>query len=131
MKYTVVPATVENCECEDCKAGRYFYNLFSWEDNKWQWAATSLQSYSNAQECKRHHYWGIKFEPEDTWEDATPIVEPEPVCYPEAQPGQGGMVELDKEALAKAAEAFKKHMLPQAPTGTGCSRRPEYRRHQP
>ena len=112
MKYTVVPATVDGCQCEDCRAGRHLYGLYQWKDNEWHWAATSLQSYASAQECKRLHPWFIQFEPGATWEDGTPIVEPEPVCSPEAQPGEGGMVELDKEALAKSAEAFKKHMLP-------------------
>jgi hypothetical protein len=51
-------------------------HLFLWVDNAWQWVGMSLRTYGSAEECKRHHWWGVKFRPADVWEDGTPIEEP-------------------------------------------------------
>ena len=112
MKYTVMPATVDGCACEDCKAGKHIYSLCRWRDNEWHWAATSMQSYASAEECKRHHYWGVQFGAGDTWEDGTPIEEPEEVRLQAAQAQPGEMVPLDQEALTKSLEALKRHVFP-------------------
>lgn len=107
MTYTVEPARVEGCDCEDCRAGRHLYSLLRWTGNEWQFVGISLQSYTSAEECKRSHRWGMQFAPEDTWEDGTPIVEPAP-NWP---PGSGRPVILDQAAFAKSAEALERHWL--------------------
>jgi hypothetical protein len=115
MKYTVKPAIVEGCDCEDCRAGRHIYLLYRLPANGSDWSAMSLQAYSSAEECKRNHYWGIEFGPDAKWEDGTPVVEPEPMreAHPDGgQASTGGMVKLDGEALRKSAELLERHWLP-------------------
>jgi hypothetical protein len=107
MKYTVTPAIVEGCNCEDCRAGRHIYLLYRLPATGKNWSGMSLQTYSSAEECKREHLWGIDFGPDATWEDGSPIVEPQPKH--ETQPDENGMVPLDADAFAKSAEALEKH----------------------
>ena len=52
--FTVEPETVEGCDCPDCRAGKHIYSLYEWSESGWQYAATSLQSYSSAEECKQN-----------------------------------------------------------------------------
>ncbi|MGO8926240.1 MAG: hypothetical protein ACLQU3_05035 [Limisphaerales bacterium] len=115
MKYTVKPAIVEGCDCEECRAGRHLYALYRLPEIGSNWSAMSLQTYSSAEECKQNHYWGIEFGPDDTWEDGTPIVESNaiPEAHPDGpQPSKGGMVPLNTEALQKSAKLLEKHWLP-------------------
>jgi len=109
MKYTVIAATADGCDCEDCRADRHIYSLYRWSAEEWRFAAISLQAYASAEECRRRHYWGLEFKPDDTWEDGTPIVEPDLAPSAELQSGTGGLVKLNTKALAKAAEALEKH----------------------
>jgi hypothetical protein len=121
MKYTVEPIVEANCDCEECRAGRHFYELGQWEGDHWHWCAFSLRPYASAKDCKRFHYWG-DFQPGDTWEDGTPISPPETAC-PEGQPScGGGMVRLNTQALASSFEAVLSHgprFQPGAPTPDG------------
>ena len=94
MKYTVKPLISAGCDCENCKAGRHLYSLNRWTDNGWEEVGFSLESYLNAEECQRKHYWGIRIAPGDTWADGTPVVEPPS----ETSPGNGETVELDQAA---------------------------------
>jgi hypothetical protein len=113
-KYTVLPMTRTDCDCEDCRAGKHLYELFRWTAGQWQSVAWSLQGYGSAEECKKNHYWGVAFQPGDTWEDGTPIVRPEDrrQTQPKTkEPGPRRMVPLDTDALRKSAEALKKHWL--------------------
>lgn len=107
MTYTVEPARVEGCACEDCRAGRHLYSLLRWTDDEWQFVGMSLQSYASAEECRRSHRWGMQFAPEDTWEDGTPIVEP----AAKSPPGTGGKVVLNNAAFQKSLEALERHCL--------------------
>ena len=111
MKYTVKPEIVQGCECEDCKAGRHIYALFRWKPDGWSWAATSLQTYSSADECKERHPWGIVFGPDAVWEDGTPVVDPEPMLTQRSKvpADAAGMVPLDMGALKKSADLLEKH----------------------
>ena len=123
MKYTVQPILDENCDCEFCKAGQHFYELGRWEGDHWDWCGVSLQTYASAADCKRFHYWGIAFGPGDTWEDGTPITEPEKVCSESPQPCAEGMVRLNTQALAASFEAVLSHgprvqLGPPAPDGS-------------
>jgi hypothetical protein len=80
MKYTVKPAIVEGCECEECKAGRHLYFLYRCSElESGRWSGVTLHTYASAQECKEDHYWGIRFGPDDVWEDGSPIVQPDPL----------------------------------------------------
>lgn len=115
MKYTVEPAIVEGCDCEDCKAGRHLYRLYRCPKKGSNWAAMSLHPYSSAEECKQKHYWGVNIGPDDTWEDGSPIVQPKPMreAHPDGRRSStGGMVMLNAEALQKSAELLEKHWLP-------------------
>jgi hypothetical protein len=106
--FTVEPETVEGCDCPDCLAGKHIYSLYRWTEIGWRFAATSLQSYSSAEECKQKHWWGIIFGPNAVWEDGQPVVEP----VLEERPDEarvGGKVVLDTEALQKSAELLEKH----------------------
>ena len=107
MIYTVKPAIVEGCNCEDCRAGRHIYLLYRLPANGSDWSAMGMQTYSSAEECKREHQWGLDFGPSDTWEDGAPIVVPE--RKHEAHPEEKGMVLLDAKAFAKSAAALEKH----------------------
>jgi hypothetical protein len=107
MIYTVKPAIVEGCNCEECGAGRHLYYLYRLPATGKDWSALSMQSYSSAEECKREHHWGLNFGADDTWEDGSPIVVPE--RKHEALPDENGMVLLDAEAFKKSAEALEKH----------------------
>ena len=109
MKHIVIPETVEGCDCEDCKGGRHIYSLFCWRDGEWSWRATSLLTYTSAEECKRKHPWMLVFGPEDTWEDGTPLVDPEPVRPAHCAEAVGGMVPLDAAAFKKSADLLEKH----------------------
>jgi hypothetical protein len=109
MRYTVKPETVEGCDCEDCKAGKHLYSLFRWTGRYWDWAATSLQPYTNAGECKRKHRWGIDFGVNAAWEDGEPVVEPQPERPAHADKVTGGRVPLDMVAFAKSAELLVRH----------------------
>jgi hypothetical protein len=109
MKYTVRAITKDDCNCEDCRAGRHLYELFQWEDGQWRWVGTVLQTYASAAECKGKHYWGLSFGPEDTWEDGTPIKDAVPTCADGEQGGTGERVALDADALMRSAEALAKH----------------------
>lgn len=111
MKFTVEPVTVENCDCEACKAGKHLYELHQWSDNQWQFVGVSLQSYASAQECKLNHYWGVQFTPEDTWEDGTPIVKLQKATPEEPPSGTERMVPLDTKAIAESFETLQKHWL--------------------
>jgi hypothetical protein len=112
MTYKVVPATVDGCDCEDCKAGRHIYCLYRWRADEWHFAAISLYTYASVQDCQRRHHWCLEFKPGDTWEDGSPIVEPELVPSPRRQALPGGGVVLDTTALAKSAEVLRKHWRP-------------------
>ena len=107
MKYSVEPATVEGCDCEDCRAGRHLYYLYRLPATGQNWSAMSLQTYSSPEECKREHRWGLNFGPDDTWEDGSPIVVPAP--QRRSPPDEHGMVMLDGKAFKKSAEALAKH----------------------
>ena len=110
MKYTVEPITVAGCDCEDCRAGEHLYELFRWQDERWHWVGISLQTYTSAEDCKQHHYWG-DFVPDDTWEDGAPMLEPTPKAgHSEVNPAGKGF--LNKKALLKSYEALKKHWQP-------------------
>ena len=113
-KYTVIPQTVEDCDCEDCRAGRHLYALYRWKNEEWQWAGTSLLAYESPEQCKREHDWFITFGPEDTWEDGTPIQIPKQADQPPAGPDKG-LVKLDTGALLRSAEQMFKHS-PSKPT---------------
>jgi hypothetical protein len=115
MKYTVEAETVHGCDCGDCRAGKHIYSLFQWTDGGWKWAAISLLSYSSVEECKAKHPWMIAFGPEDTWEDGSPLVDPDPVQTLHSKEGQLGpvrMVALDTRALAKSADLLERHWRP-------------------
>src|SRR5208283_5113132 len=73
MKYTVEPALVEGCDCEDCRAGRHVYLLYRLPASGRNWSAMSMQMYASAEECKREHYWGLNFGPEDGGKMARPL----------------------------------------------------------
>ena len=107
MTYTVIPIIAEDCDCEDCRAGRHLYVLYRLPATGKDWSAISLQMYASAEECKAKHPWGIVFGPNAVWEDGSPVVVPKPT--PEPHPDENGMVPLDGEALAKSAEALEKH----------------------
>jgi hypothetical protein len=109
MKHIVIPETVEGCDCEDCRAGRHLYSLFCWRDGEWSWRATSLRAYTGVEECKQKHPWMLVFEPGSTWEDGTPLVDPEPVRPAHCEGAVGGMVPLDTEKLKKSADLLAKH----------------------
>ena len=111
MKYTVKPAIVEGCECEECKAGRHLYFLFRCaEVETGDWSGVTLHTYASAQECKHNHYWGVRFGPDDTWEDGSPIVQPDPLEGMRAgDASNGGMVLLNVEILKKSTEMLTKH----------------------
>src|SRR5258707_4147105 len=74
MKFTVEPAMVVGCDCKPCRAGRHIYYLCRYPAEEGDYCAISFQTYSSAEECKKNHYWGMQFGPDDTWEDGTPIV---------------------------------------------------------
>jgi hypothetical protein len=105
--YTVKPIISEGCGCEDCKAGRHVYLLYRLPATGPNWSAMSMQPYTSPEDCKQNHWWGLKFGPEDTWEDGAPIVVPEPEH--KAQPDEHGMVPLNDEALGKSADLLEKH----------------------
>jgi hypothetical protein len=110
--YTIEPELVEGCDCEDCREGRHVYSLYELTDAGWEWAAISLKHYTNAEDCKRKHWWGIAFGPDAVWEDGQPVVAPDPakeVRPNQPQPDPKGMVPLDTKALQKSFEALKKH----------------------
>jgi hypothetical protein len=112
MRYKVEPKIVKGCDCDDCQAGRHIYSLYRWNENAWHWAATSLRTYSSAEDCQRLHWWGIVFGPGAIWEDGSPVVEPDPArqAHPDGAPStDGGMVLLDKEALRKSADLLERH----------------------
>jgi hypothetical protein len=109
VKYTVEPEIVEGCECEDCRAGRHLYALHRWLGGQWTFVGVSLQSYASADDCKRTHWWGIEFRPDDVWEDGTPITPPEHMEKPAS--GSGRKVVLNTAALQQAAERLKGHWL--------------------
>jgi hypothetical protein len=79
----------------------------------------TLQTYARPQECKENHYWGIQFNPDDTWEDGSPILQPDPL---EGQRGKQdtskppATVPLNVEVLKKSAAMLEKHWLPPDPT---------------
>jgi hypothetical protein len=101
--------TRADCDCPDCRAGIHLYELHCWQDGQWQFVGVSLQSYASAAECKRSHWWGIKFRADDVWEDGTPITPPKHIEKPAS--GTGRKVMLDTAALQKAAERLKGHWL--------------------
>jgi len=109
VKYTVEPEIVEGCECEDCRAGRHLYALHRWLGGQWTFVGVSLQSYASAEDCKRHHYWGIEFQADAVWEDGTAILPPESTERPKSSTGR--KVTLDLDAFQKAAERLKGHWL--------------------
>ena len=110
MKYTLKSCTVDGCDCADCKAGKHLYELLRWKDDEWHFVGMSLLGYVSAAECKLKHYWGLKFESDDTWEDGTPI-EAEESSPPKEQPsGPVEMVPLNVEALVKSMESMQRHM---------------------
>jgi hypothetical protein len=115
MKYTVKPAIVEGCECEECKAGRHLYFLYRCSElESGRWSGVTLHTYASAQECKEDHYWGVRFGPDDTWEDGSPIVQPDPLEGMRAgdrKAGTGGMVPLNVEVLKKSAAMLEKHWV--------------------
>jgi hypothetical protein len=95
-------------------AGKHLYELQRWRDNRWQSVGVSLQGYDSAEECKRCHYRGIQFGPNDVWEDGTAVVRPEDLRQTQPkgkESGTGDTVPLDTDALQKSAEALKKHWL--------------------
>jgi len=98
---------IEGCRCDDCRTGRHLYALHRWQDGQWQFVGISLQSYASADECKQQHWWGIQFEPGDTWEDDTPVVPPERIERPKSSTGR--KVTLDQKAFVKSAEALERH----------------------
>src|ERR1017187_9625188 len=107
MKYRVEPVIVEGCDCADYKAGRHLYRRYRIPARGEKWSAMSLQAYSSAEECKQKHYWGIQFGPDATWEDGTPVVQPEPMrkAHPDGgQPNTGGGVRLDGKMVGKWAD---------------------------
>jgi hypothetical protein len=110
--YRVVPLTQPGCDCEDCRAGRHLYELERWQANRWKPAATSLQAYGSAEKCRQKHYWGIRFEPNATWEDGAPVLEPEdlrPMQPDSEEPGPVRMVPLNTDALGKSVVALARH----------------------
>ena len=116
MKYAAKPAIVDGCDCEYCKAARHIYFLYRLPATGKNESALSLQLYSSAEECKRKHFWGIQFRPDATWEDGTPVVEPEPIqaAHPDGRrSGTEGRVRLDGKMFGKWAEKLKRHWLPQ------------------
>lgn len=108
MTYTVKPETREGCDCDDCKAGRHIYSLYRKVGAGWQWAATSLQTYSSEEDA-RNHDWGIVFGPRAVWEDGTPIPEPEPIPKNTRKHGGVRMVALNTKALARSADLLRRH----------------------
>lgn len=112
MKYTVKPMVIEGCDCEDCRAGKLLYSLFRLTDGGEKECAFSIHGYSSAEECKRYHYWGIRFSPSDTWEDGTPIRAQEPIPPGRRdERGEGSFVPLNGQALRECADRLKKHWL--------------------
>jgi len=109
MKHIVIPETVAGCDCEDCKAGKHLYSLFCWRDGEWSWRATSLRTYTSVEECKQKHPWMLIFEPDDTWEDGTRLVDPEPVQTAPCAGAIDGMVPLDMDKLSKSADLMMRH----------------------
>ena len=106
--FTVEPETVEGCDCPSCRAGKHIYSLYRWTEEGWRYAATSLQSYDSAEECKRKHYWGIVFGPNPVWEDGQPIVEPVWEQRPDEERVDGKVV-LDNQAFQESIEMLEKH----------------------
>ncbi|MCX6929029.1 MAG: hypothetical protein NT154_38320 [Verrucomicrobia bacterium] len=116
MKYTVVPADVEGCECDECRSGRHLYFLYRCSElETGGWSGVTLHTYASAQECKENHYWGIRFNPDDTWEDGSPIVQPDPLeglrCGGHHS-NPRAIVPLNVEVLQKSAAMLEKHWLP-------------------
>jgi len=110
MKYTVKPMVLEGCDCEDCRSGKFLYSLYRINDDGEQECAFTLHSYSSAEECKYHHYWGIPFGPDDIWEDGAPIRAQKPI--PPARRdgrGEGSFMPLNGQALQECAERMMKH----------------------
>jgi hypothetical protein len=110
MTFTVRPATIADCDCPDCRAGKHLYELYRWQDGQWEFVGVSLQSYASAEDCQQNHWWGIEFRAGDTWENGTAIASRGHRENPD--PGTGGKVTLDVAALQKSAEALKGHWIP-------------------
>ncbi len=121
MKYTLVPAIVEGCRCEECRAGRHLYYLYRCSEvESGYWSGVTLHTYASAQECKDNHYWGIRFNADDTWEDGSPIVQPDPLEGSRVNAGpfqRPAMVPLNVDVLKKSAAILKRHWLPPDTTG--------------
>ena len=113
MKYTLKPAIVEGCQCEECRAGRHLYYLYRCSNlESGYWSSMSLHTYESAQEAKENHYWGIAFGPDDTWEDGSPIRQPDLLAEMRAAGRTDrGMVPLNVEVLKKSTEMLEKHWV--------------------
>jgi hypothetical protein len=115
MRYTVKPVIVGGCTCPECRAGRHLYFLYRCSElASGRWSGVTLATYASAQACRERHSWGIRFGPDDTWEDGTPIAPPNPRAGGrEAEPPHptGAAVSLNVEALRKAAELLAKHWV--------------------
>lgn len=108
MQYRLVPLTTPDCDCEDCKAGRYLFNLQRLRDGKWCWAGTTMVTYSSVDDCRQHHEWQIQFPPGATWDDGTPILPIQELAEPPVA-DSGGTVAIDAGAFHDAVESLGKH----------------------
>ena len=112
MTYKVIAETTPDCDCADCRAGRHLYSLLRWRDGDWTYVGTCLQTYASAEDCMRNHWLGIQFQPEDVWEDGSPVVQPEPTASAEAMSEASGprrMVQIDGGEFGKQMETLLKH----------------------
>jgi hypothetical protein len=109
MIYKVVAETTPDCDCADCRAGRHLYSLFCWRDGQWMHVGFSLQSYTSPEDCMKNHWWGVQFEPDDVWEDGSPVVPPEPTLAADMESQR--MVTVDGEAPARSLDSMRKHLI--------------------
>jgi hypothetical protein len=105
MKFRLEPMVFAGCDCEYCKAGLHLYFLYRIPAPEGRWSAFSLQPYRSVEEAKQH-YWGINFGPDPTWEDGTPVVQPQ--CEPRS-PEESKPVPLDRGSFATAADLLGQH----------------------
>lgn len=112
MIYGIVPITTSRCDCEDCRAGKFLFDLQSFRDGEWCWSGMTLVSYANVEDCRLHHDWGIQFPPGATWEDGTPIVPPKEEPRP-IGPARGEAGFIDPSSLQPAIRSLSEHCTSQ------------------
>lgn len=68
----------------------------------------TLVTYSDVEDCRLHHDWGIQFPPDATWEDGTPIMPPKEEPRPDSvRRGEAGCI--DPSSLDPAIKSLTQH----------------------